>query len=274
MLLVLIGPRWLDALRECAGRTDDSYDLVWATIATALRAGAWVIPVLVEDSPMPTADELPGSLQQLAFRQALILRGADDESIEQLVAAVDRAFSSDPIAGYGLPVAAEPSAATSFPPPPCEPAPAPHSEREQASQKRVPAWWLRRSLTERSSEASFRLGYRSGLHQARNAMKVRLVLWRPCRNPRRLGRRAHRPSGTLKLPRRRGRVCLGGGRDWCSVSVRARPLWCCCMSSRGRCSAVSRSRLDPVSNRRPRTRVISSIAPCSRHRRSGRESLS
>jgi hypothetical protein len=139
VLLVLIGPRWLEALREYARRVDDSYDLVRVTVATALRAGVWVIPVLLEETPMPRADQLPRSLQQLAFRQALMLRGGNDQSIEQLVAAVDRAFSSDPIAAYAPPVAAEQSAPTSYPQPPREPAPAPHPEPESARSETHPS---------------------------------------------------------------------------------------------------------------------------------------
>lgn len=137
LLLVLIGPRWLEALHERARRVDDSFDHLWATVATALSADALVVPVLVGETAMPTTDQLPRSLQPLALRRALMLRREDDHSVEQLVAAVARAFSGDPAAADGRPVAAEQG--MSYQQPPGESAPAPQPEPESVRSESDPS---------------------------------------------------------------------------------------------------------------------------------------
>lgn len=74
VLLALIGPNWLTAT-DAAGRrrlSDPDDVLVWE-IALALRLGVWVIPVLVQEVPMPQAEELPETLRDLADLQAVSL---------------------------------------------------------------------------------------------------------------------------------------------------------------------------------------------------------
>jgi uncharacterized membrane protein YeaQ/YmgE (transglycosylase-associated protein family) len=67
----VIGPGWSAAL-EKAGR--DGQDFVELEVQIALdRPDVSVIPVLVGGATMPTESELPGSLQQLAGREALEL---------------------------------------------------------------------------------------------------------------------------------------------------------------------------------------------------------
>ena len=70
-LVLVIGPGWSAAL-EKAGL--DGQDFVELEVQIALeRPDVSVIPVLVGGAAMPTASELPGSLQQLAGREALEL---------------------------------------------------------------------------------------------------------------------------------------------------------------------------------------------------------
>lgn len=71
ILLVLIGPQWLDA--EAAGqrRLEDSNDFVRKEVERGLEAGIPIIPVLVRGAQMPSADQLPPALASLAHRQAL-----------------------------------------------------------------------------------------------------------------------------------------------------------------------------------------------------------
>ena len=70
-LVLVIGPGWSAAL-EKAGR--DGQDFVELEVQIALeRPDVSVIPVLVGGASMPTESELPGSLQQLAGREALEL---------------------------------------------------------------------------------------------------------------------------------------------------------------------------------------------------------
>ena len=137
LLLVLIGPGWLEALHEHARRMDDSFDLLPATVATAIRADVLMAPVLLGETAMPSADQLPRSLQPLASRQVLMLREEDDESIEQLVAAVARALSSDRTAPEGRPVAVE--QAVSYEQPRRESAPAPEPEPESVRSELDPS---------------------------------------------------------------------------------------------------------------------------------------
>lgn len=70
-VLVLIGPRWLDA-RDAQGRRrlDDAADLVATEVALALVRPVPVVPVLLGSAAMPAAAELPERLRPLAARNA------------------------------------------------------------------------------------------------------------------------------------------------------------------------------------------------------------
>lgn len=90
VLLVLIGPRWLDASLGAGGRRlDDPNDFVRVEIATALRSNLAVIPVLVRQAHMPVAMELPEDIQQLAGIQAMSLSinhlDADVRSLSRII---------------------------------------------------------------------------------------------------------------------------------------------------------------------------------------------
>lgn len=72
VVIVLIGPRWLDA-RDEAGRRrlDDPEDWVRLEVAEGLqRPGLRVVPVLVGTATMPKAADLPEPLRSLARRNA------------------------------------------------------------------------------------------------------------------------------------------------------------------------------------------------------------
>ena len=76
VLLALIGPEWLDVCGDDGGRRlDDADDFVRREIALALELGKKVIPVLFDDTPVPSAEQLPDLLKPLASRDALRLRG-------------------------------------------------------------------------------------------------------------------------------------------------------------------------------------------------------
>jgi len=86
-LLVVLGPRWLDAA-DAAGRRrlDNPYDWVRLEIAEALRHGVRVIPVLVAVD-MPRAGELPEDIAALTRCQYLHLHHRDSRhDIARLVA--------------------------------------------------------------------------------------------------------------------------------------------------------------------------------------------
>ena len=72
--VVLIGDTW-GSERDANGRLrlEDPHDFVRLEVASALRAGTPVLPVLVEGGKMPSAAALPSDLAQFARLQALEL---------------------------------------------------------------------------------------------------------------------------------------------------------------------------------------------------------
>lgn len=73
VVVAVIGPAW----RGPEGGEDRiaaDGDFVRAEIARALEKGKRVIPVLVDDAPMPTASDLPADIAILAERNALAFR--------------------------------------------------------------------------------------------------------------------------------------------------------------------------------------------------------
>ncbi|MGI5499130.1 toll/interleukin-1 receptor domain-containing protein [Lentzea sp. CA-135723] len=75
VLLVVIDREWL-TLTDPAGlrRIDDPSDWIHREIAEAFDAGVRVVPVLVDDTPHPTAAELPAGLRALTGCQGLRVR--------------------------------------------------------------------------------------------------------------------------------------------------------------------------------------------------------
>jgi glycerophosphoryl diester phosphodiesterase len=73
VLLALIGPQWLTVTdAKGARRLDDPEDFVRLEVETALtRDDVRVIPILVDNAKMPTAQELPTGLAALTRRQAV-----------------------------------------------------------------------------------------------------------------------------------------------------------------------------------------------------------
>jgi len=72
VFIALIGQDWI-GIEDHQGnrRLDDPNDFVRIELATALKRGIRVIPVLLQDTPMPRADELPADLMALSRRNAL-----------------------------------------------------------------------------------------------------------------------------------------------------------------------------------------------------------
>lgn len=76
-LLAIIGPAWT-TIQDASGvrRIDQPNDFVRLEIASALKRGIDVIPVLVHGAHMPRPEELPGDLQNLAYRNGVELTHA------------------------------------------------------------------------------------------------------------------------------------------------------------------------------------------------------
>jgi hypothetical protein len=90
LIVVVIGPKWLDA-KDDAGqrRLHQPDDFVAIEIAAALARDIRVIPILVDGAGMPKASELPDHLKQLARRQAVEVRqnqfGRDAEALVERI---------------------------------------------------------------------------------------------------------------------------------------------------------------------------------------------
>jgi hypothetical protein len=77
--LVVIGPQWV-SIKDAAGltRLADPADHVRQEIESALARNIKVIPVLVGATEMPRAEEVPGSLLELCYRNAIRVRPDPD----------------------------------------------------------------------------------------------------------------------------------------------------------------------------------------------------
>jgi formylglycine-generating enzyme required for sulfatase activity len=101
VFLAVIGDAWLSmAGPDGTRRLDDSTDFVRIEIEAALARGIPVIPVLVGRSSVPRANQLPESLQKLAYRQAISLRPDPDfhHDMERLVGRIKSAVSAPRVA--------------------------------------------------------------------------------------------------------------------------------------------------------------------------------
>jgi hypothetical protein len=86
VLLAMIGQNWLET-KDATGqrRLEDSHDFVRLELASALRRDIPVIPVLVRGAKMPTVDQLPDDLKDLAYRNAVELTHARWKSDVQVL---------------------------------------------------------------------------------------------------------------------------------------------------------------------------------------------
>lgn len=86
--LALIGPGWLAALDAHQRRGDDDY--VTREIDLGLRNGWTVIPVLLNDAPLPGGRDLPLAIKALPRHQVAHLRQASlDDDMESLITRLD-----------------------------------------------------------------------------------------------------------------------------------------------------------------------------------------
>jgi hypothetical protein len=64
VILVVIGPLWLNMQDQGMRRLDQVNDPVRIEIETALRWRKRIIPVLIDDAQMPTEESLPATIAQ------------------------------------------------------------------------------------------------------------------------------------------------------------------------------------------------------------------
>lgn len=86
VLLAVIGPTWASITNSSGQRRlDDPNDFVRLEISSALARDIAVIPVLVHDAKMPTPDQLPDNLKNLAYRNSVEITHARWNSDVQLL---------------------------------------------------------------------------------------------------------------------------------------------------------------------------------------------
>ena len=90
VLIVVIGPDWLNCRNEHGRRLDQPDDYVRMEVETGLRRGIRLIPVLVGGAQMPAEDELPDALKPLHLKNAARIddhsfRPHFDALVDQLV---------------------------------------------------------------------------------------------------------------------------------------------------------------------------------------------
>lgn len=73
LVIAIIGPNWVGQKNDASRRIDDPHDFVRLEVAHALKRDIPIIPVLINNTPMPSPETLPPELQGLAFRHALPL---------------------------------------------------------------------------------------------------------------------------------------------------------------------------------------------------------
>jgi tetratricopeptide (TPR) repeat protein len=94
VLLALIGPQWLTITNKRGQRRiDDPGDYVRLEIEAALTRKIRVIPILVDEAPMPGADELPATLAPLVYRQAVEINPATFDT-KRLISTVRRTLAA------------------------------------------------------------------------------------------------------------------------------------------------------------------------------------
>jgi TIR domain len=93
-VLAVIGPGWLASSALGRGsRLFEADDYVRLELARALSRDVRVVPILVGGAALPAAADLPGDLQGLAQRQAVVLH---DETWHQDVDGLVRSLRGDP----------------------------------------------------------------------------------------------------------------------------------------------------------------------------------
>lgn len=98
VLIAVIGPKWLTVEdKDGKRRLDDPRDLVRLEIERALARNIRVIPLLTDDTPMPTEDSLPYNLKPLAFRNAVVVSNENSETdIARLIGVLKREVPDGP----------------------------------------------------------------------------------------------------------------------------------------------------------------------------------
>jgi hypothetical protein len=91
VLIVIIGKQWRGQSEAGTARIFDESDPVRIELQTALSSSIRIVPVLIDDATMPPASELPDSLKDFSYRNALRVDSGVDFKvhIERLLSGLD-----------------------------------------------------------------------------------------------------------------------------------------------------------------------------------------
>jgi hypothetical protein len=91
-LIAVIGPHWTGARADGSPRILDEADPVRIEVQTALAQNMRILPVLIEDAIMPGPGDLPESLREFSYLNALHIDSGVDFKIHvgRLIAALDQ----------------------------------------------------------------------------------------------------------------------------------------------------------------------------------------
>ncbi len=92
IVVAIVGPKWLGPTRGKRFRINDPSDPVRVEIETALERNLTIVPVLVNGATMPSAADLPGTIKDLAYRNAVTVDGGQDFHLHmnRLIEGLDR----------------------------------------------------------------------------------------------------------------------------------------------------------------------------------------
>jgi hypothetical protein len=116
VMLVIIGRQWANISDDHGRRRlDNTSDFARIEVEAALARDIPVVPVLVQNAPMPQAGDLPSSLAGLAYRNGIIIHGDPHfhRDIDLLIGRLDALFSTLKALGLTPPL---PPRNTSAPP--------------------------------------------------------------------------------------------------------------------------------------------------------------
>jgi hypothetical protein len=96
VVLAIIGPDWLNAQdRHGRRRIDQPNDWVRLELEAALGHRKTIIPVLINDTPCPSPEDLPKSLQEVVLFQAIRIRHeAFNKDVDELITSVRTALGT------------------------------------------------------------------------------------------------------------------------------------------------------------------------------------
>ena len=96
ILFAVVGPNWRGPQPDGHAQIDEENDLVRIEVETALKEGIPVIPLLVGDADMPTAEQLPEALKAFSYRNATRVDGGQDfdHHLDRLIRKTDAILKS------------------------------------------------------------------------------------------------------------------------------------------------------------------------------------